>query len=99
VVTWCKPSIGLGSYFRGSTEHFLFGVRGTLPLLRRDVGTWFDADRGENSEKPEKFYQLVESCSPGPWLEMFARRERPGWKYWGAEVTSNALAVPPIADA
>lgn len=85
-LTWCKPSIGMGNYFRGSTEQILFGVRGSLPLLRRDVGTWFSAQRpGAHSSKPEEFYGLVESCSPGPWLEMFARQNRNGWTSWGAE--------------
>ena len=85
-LTWCKPSIGMGNYFRGSTEQILFGVRGSLPLLRADVGTWFQADRqGKHSTKPEEFYRLVESCSPGPWLEMFARQPRQGWSAWGAE--------------
>ncbi len=86
-LTWCKPSIGMGNYFRGSTEHVLFGVRGSLSLLRNDLGTWFQADRGKrHSNKPEAFYQMVETCSPGPWLEMFARGEaRPGWITWGAE--------------
>lgn len=85
-LTWCKPSIGMGNYFRGSTEQILFGVRGSLPLLRRDVGTWFQAKRGgQHSAKPDEFYSLVESCSPGPWLEMFSRNPRNGWAAWGAE--------------
>lgn len=87
MLTWCKPHFGMGNYFRGSTEHVLFGVRGSLPLLRRDVGTWFQAPRpGQHSSKPGELYELVESCSPGPWLELFARTQRPGWYYWGAEV-------------
>lgn len=85
-LTWCKPSIGMGNYYRGSTEQVLFGVRGSLSLLRRDVGTWFAAPRGNrHSAKPDTFYQIVETCSPGPWLEMFARSQRPGWQAWGAE--------------
>lgn len=85
-LTWCKPSIGMGNYYRGSTEHVLFGVRGSQPLKRRDVGTWFAASRpGGHSSKPPEFYAMVESCSPGPYLEMFARQERPGWTVWGAE--------------
>lgn len=85
-LTWCKPHFGMGNYFRGQTEHVLFGVRGSLPLLRRDRGTWFMADRnGQHSAKPAEFYQLVEECSPGPWLEVFARGSRPGWVQWGAE--------------
>jgi N6-adenosine-specific RNA methylase IME4 len=86
-LTWCKPHFGMGNYFRGSTEHVLFGVRGSLPLLRKDTGTWFSAPRpGRHSAKPDEFYTLVESCSPGPWLEMFARERRAGWAAWGAEV-------------
>ena len=66
-LTWCKPSIGMGNYFRGSTEQILFGVRGSQPLLRKDVGTWFLADRpGQHSAKHDGFFSLVESCSPGP---------------------------------
>lgn len=91
-LTWCKPSIGLGTYFRGQTEHVLFGVRGSQPLKRNDVGTWFAAPRGPlgHSSKPAEFYELVESCSPGPYLELFARTQRPGWTCWGAEVKATA---------
>lgn len=86
-ITWVKPSFGMGNYFRGSTEQILFGVRGSLPLLRNNVGTHFCASRpGEHSTKPDESYKLIESCSPGPWLEMFARTLRPGWSQWGAEV-------------
>jgi N6-adenosine-specific RNA methylase IME4 len=85
-ITWCKPHFGMGNYFRGSTEHVLFGVKGSLQLLRRDVGTWFEARRpGRHSEKPPELYEIVETCSPGPWLELFARKQRPGWHVWGAE--------------
>jgi len=87
MLTWAKPSIGMGNYYRGSTEHVLFGVRGSLPLLRNDVGTWFAAPRPkQHSAKPDAFYELIETCSPGPWLELFARHARPGWSVWGAEV-------------
>lgn len=86
-LTWVKPSFGMGNYFRGSTEHVLFGVRGSLPLLRNDLGTHFHAPRPpRHSQKPEEFYTVVESCSPGPWLEWPARRYRDGWVVSGAEV-------------
>lgn len=79
-LTWCKPHFGMGNYFRGSTEHVLFGVKGSLPLLRKDIGTWFEGARGDgHSAKPETFYELVERCSPGPWVDILGRRERPGW--------------------
>lgn len=86
-LTWCKPHFGMGNYFRGSTEHVLFGVRGSQPLKRKDAGTWFAAPRGPQGHlsKPAAFYELVESCSPGPYLELFARGKREGWVAWGAE--------------
>lgn len=91
-LTWCKPSFGMGNYFRGSTEHVLFGVKGSQALKRKDVGTWFQAPRGPrgHSSKPDEFSALVESCSPGPYLEMFARSNRAGWTPWGAEANDAA---------
>lgn len=87
LLTWCKPSIGMGNYFRGSTEQILFGVKGSQPLKRKDVGTWFHAPRGKgHSTKPDEFYELVESCSPGPYIDIFAREPRKGWVVMGAEV-------------
>ncbi len=86
-LTWCKPSIGMGNYFRGSTEQILFGVKGSLPLKRKDVGTWFTAKRGKgHSSKPEEFYKLVESCSPGLYLDYFARKKRDGWYSYGVNL-------------
>jgi N6-adenosine-specific RNA methylase IME4 len=87
-VTWCKPSIGMGNYFRGSTEHLLFGVRGSLPLKKKNVGTWFAAARGPggHSSKPDEAYKMIEACSPGPYLDVFSRRERAKWVCWGGEL-------------
>ncbi|NBW15836.1 MAG: hypothetical protein EBR82_48400 [Caulobacteraceae bacterium] len=84
-ITWVKPHFGMGNYFRGQTEHVLFGVKGSQPLKRKDVGTVFEADRGPagHSSKPPSFLDLVESCSPGPFLEMFSRSSRAGWVSWG----------------
>ena len=86
-ITWVKPSFGLGNYFRGQTEHILFGVKGSQPLRRNNAGTVFHAARGDggHSSKPTEVYDLIESCSPGPYLEMFARRHRNGWAAWGAD--------------
>ena len=86
-ITWVKPSFGMGNYYRGQTEQVLFGVRGSLMLKRRDAGTVLHAPRGSggHSSKPDEFYAMVESCSPGPYLDMFSRRDRPGWRSWGAE--------------
>ena len=70
-LTWIKPHYGVGNYFRGQTEHVLFGVKGQQPLKRHDVGTWFEAPRGErHSAKPDEFYALVESCSYAPYIDI-----------------------------
>ena len=84
-ITWVKPHFGMGNYFRGQTEHVLFGVKGSQPLKRKDAGTAFTADRGSggHSSKPASFLELVESCSPGPYVEMFSRSSRSGWVSWG----------------
>lgn len=84
-LTWCKPQIGMGNYFRSTTEHVLFGMKGKLPTLANNVPTHFTADRRRHSEKPDAFFDLVEHCSPGPYLEMFARRRRFRWHVWGNE--------------
>jgi len=95
-LTWGKPHYGVGRDFRGQTEHCLFARRGAQPLLRRDVGTLFLAKRGPrgHSSKPPAFHDLVERCSPGPYLELFARGGRAGWSSWGAEA-STAKDVGP----
>ena len=83
-LTWVKPSIGMGNYFRGSTEQVLFGVKGSQSLKRHDVGTHFEAQRGDgHSAKPDEFYTLVESCSYAPYIDIFGRKERKGWTVWG----------------
>lgn len=79
---------GVGFYFRNVTELILFGTRGslrTLPPGRRQVNVIASRKR-EHSRKPDEQYDLIEDCSPGPYLEMFARRTRAGWKQWGNEV-------------
>jgi N6-adenosine-specific RNA methylase IME4 len=83
-LTWCKPSFGMGNYFRGSTEQVLFCVKGSQPIKRHDVGTWFLAERGDrHSAKPDEFYKIVESCSYGPYIDVFGRDGREGWVVWG----------------
>jgi N6-adenosine-specific RNA methylase IME4 len=84
-LTWVKPQLGIGNYFRGSSEHVLFGLRGKLPMTDKNQPTWFKASRTRHSAKPDSFYDLVEKVSPGPYLEMFSRRRRFGWEGWGHE--------------
>lgn len=85
---------GVGFYFRNVTELILFGVRGnmrTLPPGRTQVNL-FATRKREHSRKPDEIYDLVEACSPGPYLELFARFRRPGWHQWGNEdVEENSL--------
>jgi N6-adenosine-specific RNA methylase IME4 len=77
---------GVGFYFRNTTELILFGVRGknarTLAPGRSQVNI-IKTQKREHSRKPDEAYQLIESCSPGPFLELFARGGREGWAAWG----------------
>jgi N6-adenosine-specific RNA methylase IME4 len=85
---------GVGFYFRNVTELVLFGVRGTLRTLPagRSQVNMIETRKREHSRKPDEIYDLVEACSPGPYLELFARYPRPGWANWGDE--SAAGTVP-----
>jgi N6-adenosine-specific RNA methylase IME4 len=85
-LTWIKPRFGLGHYLRNQTEHLLLGVRGRAPVLFKGQGTWTYAPLQEHSHKPEEQYAIIERCSPGPYLELFARRRQPGWHSWGNQV-------------
>lgn len=84
-LTWIKPQIGMGNYFRATTEHVLFATRGRLPIQVKNQRTNFDGDRGRHSAKPDNFYDIVQRCSPQPWLDMFARTRRLDWHTWGNE--------------
>lgn len=77
VLTWIKPHFGLGSYFRNSTEHILFGVRGDLSTRRDDIATHFEAPLGEHSEKPGASYDIIRAASYPPYGEIFQREPRP----------------------
>ncbi len=83
---------GVGFYFRNVTEILLFGVRGknarTLAPGRSQVNM-IQSRKREHSRKPDEQYDLIEDCSPGPYLELFARGTRPGWTYWGDEADEN----------
>ncbi len=89
ILTWIKPRFGLGIYLRNQTEHLLLGTRGSAPIRFRGQGSWFYAPLQEHSHKPEEQFAIIERCSPGPYLELFARRRRPGWHVWGNEVDSD----------
>lgn len=80
ILTWVKPSFGLGSYFRNSTEHVLFGVRGTMRTRASSIPTHFEAPLGEPSEKPDAFYDIVRRASHAPYGEAFQRQVREDFK-------------------
>ncbi len=83
---------GVGFYFRNVTEILLFGIKGeknrTLDAGRSQVNLIRSIKR-EHSRKPDEFIPLIESCSPSPFLELFARGDRPGWDMWGNEATED----------
>jgi N6-adenosine-specific RNA methylase IME4 len=84
---------GVGFYFRNVTEMILFGVRGknarTLQAGRSQENI-ISSQKREHSRKPDEQYQIIESCSPGPYIELFARGPREGWFVWGNQAEEYA---------
>jgi N6-adenosine-specific RNA methylase IME4 len=102
ILTWTKitkaegrPSMKMGRYFRGATEHVLFCVRGSQKLLAAaPLPTAFLWPREKrHSQKPAAFFDMVQEASPGPYLEMFARGPRAGWAVWGNQAHEEARTV------
>lgn len=95
-ITWAKDRMGLGQYFRGQTEHLLFGVRGRLPYKLDSKGkrcqgvTIINAPRTKHSEKPEEAREMIEKVSYPPYIELFARRASPNWDHWGNELKDTS---------
>jgi len=86
---------GVGFYFRNVTELVLFGTRGSLRTLgpgRRQVNIILTRKR-EHSRKPDELYDIIEGCSPGPYLELFARHSRVNWSQWGKETGKNVITL------
>lgn len=95
VVTWCKAGPGVGYYLRNNTEHAILASRGRpMTPAKKPLSTWYRWPKAGHSVKPAGFLDLVETISPGPYIELFARQPRLGWHYWGrgyelpAEVTT-----------
>ena len=91
-IVWRKSNFGMGAFPRPQHEILIVARRGKLPFTRRDVGSVLDwkqdytANGGKrHSVKPEGALDLIESASPGPYIELFARRQRLGWDTWGNE--------------
>jgi len=95
---WVKPALGGRNYWRQSHESLLTAVRANTDDRFDDHGlrSWIEAPRGRHSEKPEVVRALIERASPGPRLELFARRLTPGWFAWGHEV-AKPLAVQHVS--
>ena len=84
---------GVGFYFRNVTELLLFGVRGSMRTLSpgRSQVNMIETRKREHSRKPDEQYTLITSCSPGPYLELFARYPQPGWVVWGNEAAEDIV--------
>ena len=88
LLVWGKAphGTGIGGTYRLTTEFILFARRGSLEDRRIVDRSWFDWPRSKHSVKPDAFYEMVESVTPGPErLDMFARKKRKGWDVWGLE--------------
>lgn len=103
LLVWAKKPMGggLGGAFGIATEFVIFARRGQLATSARIGRNWFEwkrpyDERGKprHSAKPPEFFDLVETVSPGPYLELFARNNRPGWDAWGNEVDNCADLAP-----
>lgn len=87
---------GVGFYFRNVTELLLFGVKGKLRTLKpgRTQVNVIITRKEEHSRKPEAVYEIIEACSPEPFVELFARQRRVGWESWGDQVDTYAQTRP-----
>lgn len=87
---------GVGFYFRNVTEMILFGVKGKLRTLQpgRTQVNIMISRKEEHSKKPDSIYDLITRCSPGPYLELFARKRVTGWQQWGNEVDTYEKTRP-----
>jgi N6-adenosine-specific RNA methylase IME4 len=92
LLVWAKTPMGCGpgGTFAQNAEYILFARRGSLRHKRRLDSVWFNWPRtAKHSKKPEHFLDMVETVSPGPYLELFSRRHRLGWSVWGDQVQSS----------
>ena len=100
-LTWVKFRLGLGGRYqlRNATEQLLFCTRGRAQLGSRSQPTWFNAPVQEHSRKPAEQFAIIERVSPGPYLELFARRRPESnqpWAVWGDQVDSD-IRIPGFA--
>lgn len=86
VFVWTKPQMGIGNYWRVSHEFLLLGVKGNLRFRDKQQKSWLELPRGKHSQKPEEIVDKIMKVSPGPYLELFGRRERKDWTVWGNQI-------------
>ena len=92
-LVWIKPQMGIGNYWRNSHELLLSAIRGNAKRFNdHSIMSWLKCDRGVHSAKPEQVRSFIERASPGPYLEMFARRDVHGWTVWGDDVKQCLFA-------
>jgi N6-adenosine-specific RNA methylase IME4 len=96
LLTWCKAPVGVGpgGVFATTSEFVIYARRGKPEHLKRQSSAWWTWPRGEHSAKPEAFIDMVEATFAGPYLELFARRNRLGWDTWGNESLKNVTQEP-----
>jgi N6-adenosine-specific RNA methylase IME4 len=84
---------GVGFYFRNTTEIILFGVRGSMRTLQpgRTQVNIIRTQKQEHSRKPDELYKIIEGCSPGPYLEIFARGKRKNWDVFGNQANEDYI--------
>ena len=88
-----SPFTGMGYWTRANPEQCWLATKGSPSRVHKDVRRWISSPRREHSRKPDEIYERIERLVPGPYLEMFARTERPGWTSWGNQVTKFASTV------
>jgi len=100
ILTWVKMRMGLGNYLRNATEQVILATRGKIKPLCKTQLSWFTAPTAGHSVKPNDVHVIAERMFPGPYLELFARRKRPGWSVWGDQVESDiAISGYPVPDS
>jgi N6-adenosine-specific RNA methylase IME4 len=100
IFLWLKMKLGLGVYLRNCAEMCLLSTKGKSPILFKAQPNFGFFPTQGHSHKPEEFHEIVKRCSPGPYLELFARRRYPGFDVWGNEIVSD-IDIPgyPVPDS
>lgn len=99
IIVWVKRGLsgklafGAGHYVRGAHELVVLCRRGKAHVRQRNERSVFEAPRSQHSKKPDALLDLAERLTPGPYLELFARRHREGWVAWGNQLDPGEVAA------